>query len=162
MQLHRLTARLALSGCIRYYQDMRQLAEAGVTHIIGFFSDDDRCWETDPRVELSWATDFHIMVHRINRADDARPWEPELIASALCFAREALRDPGAKLLVHCMAGVCRSPVMAYGVLRQVFGMESETARRIIEPLLAPDRTRLHEVHQASMEAYLGLCGKDEG
>ncbi len=157
MRLHWLTPRLALSGCLRYYHDMRQVSEAGVTHIIAFFSDDDRCWETDPRAELDWATDFHITVYRINRTDDARPWDPELIAGALRFAEDAVRNPNAKLLVHCMAGVCRSPVMAYGVLRHVFGMDSAAARQLIEPLLAPDRIRLHEVYQASVDKYLDSC-----
>jgi len=164
MRVHWLTPRVALSGCVRYREDMAALAEMGVTHLLAFFSDDDRCWETNPKVELAWAAEFGVEVYRINRADDAVPWPQELMRGALEYARTALATPGTRLLVHCMAGLCRSPVMAYGVLRHVFAMEREEARRLIEPLLAPDRTTLHEVYQASMEAHLldGAEGRPAG
>ncbi len=154
MKVHWLTPRVALSGCVRYREDMAELAAKGVTHILGFFSEEDTCWETDPKQELVWAKEFGTELYRINRADDAAPWQEELLQGALSYAREALAAPGTKLLVHCMAGLSRSPVMAYGVLRHACAMEAEVARNLIVPLLAPERTALNEVYHQSMDEYL--------
>jgi protein-tyrosine phosphatase len=87
---------------------MLELKEAGITHIINMQREveDEELLGREHGIEVLWnPTD-----------DDFMPKEASLFRCGVEFAEEALKDPGAKLFIHCAAGVHRAPMMALAVL----------------------------------------------
>ena len=112
-----VTDRLAIGSSIRTVEDMREIAQAGITHVINMQI------EFDNR-RLGGATGIRVLWNGCE--DDSLPKPPELFWSGVRFAMDALERPETKILFHCAAGIHRSPLMLLAVLR-VLGHEEEEA-----------------------------------
>jgi len=112
-----VTDRLALGGAIGTPENMREVAQAGITHIVNMQLEfDDHAIAGDSKIQILWN----------GCDDDFLPKPSGLFWKGVLFTLEALRDPQAKVLFHCAAGIHRSPVMLLAVLR-VLGFELDTA-----------------------------------
>jgi protein-tyrosine phosphatase len=107
MDMTWVTGRIAVGGGIWTAQNMAQVAQAGVTHII------DMQIEFD---DTSLAAPHGIAVLWNPIDDDFQPKSPEVFQRGVDFALEALDEPGTKLFVHCAAGVHRAPMMTLAIL----------------------------------------------
>ena len=103
-----VTDRLAVGGSIRTAEGVREIARAGITHVVNMQI------EFDNR-SLSDGTGVRILWNGCD--DDYLPKSPELFWAGVLFTLEALEQPEAKVLFHCAAGVHRSPLMVLAVLR---------------------------------------------
>ena len=101
---------------------MAELARAGITHVLNMQLEfDDRPLAAPLGIRVLWnPTD-----------DDFLLKPPELFKRGIDFALEALEDPGARLYVHCAAGVHRAPMMTLAVLCAM-EWEMEAAMVLIE------------------------------
>ena len=86
---------------------MEELAQAGVTHVLNMQQEFD-----DQPLGLA----FGVKVLWNPTDDDFLPKPPELLRLGCEFALAALNDPGAKVYVHCAAGVHRAPMMTLAIL----------------------------------------------
>jgi protein-tyrosine phosphatase len=107
MDMTWVTDRIALGGGIWNAQNMQALAQSGVTHIVDMQIEfDDRPLAEPWGIRVLWnPTD-----------DDFLPKPPELLKRGVDFALEGLEDPGARVYIHCAAGVHRAPMMTLAVL----------------------------------------------
>ena len=142
MDITWITDRIAVGGGIWTSDNMAQVARAGITHIIDMQIEFDDTPLADVHgIEVLWnPTD-----------DDFEPKPASLLRSGVEFAEEALKDPGAKLLIHCAAGVHRAPMMALAVLGSM-GWDLEDAMRMIEGKRAV--ADFADVYVESVEKYL--------
>ena len=127
MDITWITDQIGVGGGIWNAANMAKVAEAGVTHIIDMQieSDDRKLVPPEdpdgPDIEVLWnPTD-----------DDFEPKDAALLRDGVEFAEKALKDPGAKLFIHCAAGVHRAPMMALAVLC-FRGWSLDDARDLIE------------------------------
>ena len=98
--------RIAVGGWIETEEKMRAVVRAGITHVI------DMAWEHDDTP----LERFGIKV-LLNFTDDDFQQKPaELLEKGVDFALDALHEPGSKLLIHCVAGRHRGPMMTLAVL----------------------------------------------
>ena len=118
---HFITERLAVGGSIGTPDNMRAIAQAGITHIVNMQIEfDDRALTDGTGVQILW-----------NGCDDDFYYKPpELFWNGVLFALDALRNPQAKVLFHCAAGIHRSPLMLLAVLR-VLGYDQQSATEMI-------------------------------
>lgn len=102
-----ITDRVALGGGIWNVRNMEELVQAGVTHVLNMQLEfDDRALAEPYGVQVLWnPTD-----------DDFLPKPPELLKRGVDFALSALEDPGARIYIHCAAGVHRAPMMTLALL----------------------------------------------
>jgi len=117
-----LTERIALGGGIWNATNMKELARAGVTHVL------DMQIEFDD-TPLGRACGVRVLWNPTD--DDFLPKPPAVLERGVEFAREALNDARSKLYIHCAAGVHRAPMMALAVLCAM-GWELEPAMVLIE------------------------------
>ncbi len=122
MDMTWVTERVALGGGIWNARNMEELEQAGVTHVINMQVEFDDRPLAEPRgIRVLWnPTD-----------DDFMPKPPELLKRGVDFALEALDEPGARLYVHCAAGVHRAPMMPLAILCAL-EWEIEAAMVLIE------------------------------
>src|SRR5262249_36245577 len=121
MDITWVTDRIALGGGIWNDENMREVVGLGVTHIINMQIEfDDR----------PLAAPYPVSVLHNPTDDDFQPKPPELFATGVDFARQALDEPDSKVFIHCAAGVHRAPMMALGLLRAL-GWSLEDARSLI-------------------------------
>ena len=122
MEITWVTERVALGGGIWNARNMEELAQSGVTHVVNMQIEfDDRPLAEPYGVRVLWnPTD-----------DDFLPKPPELLKRGVDFALAALEDPGARLYVHCAAGVHRAPMMTLAVLCAM-DWEIDSAMNLIE------------------------------
>jgi len=107
MDMTWVTGRIAVGGGIWTAQNMAQVAQAGVTHIL------DMQIEFD---DTSLAAPHGIAVLWNPIDDDFQPKSPEVFQWGVDFALEALDEQGTKVFVHCAAGVHRAPMMTLAIL----------------------------------------------
>jgi protein-tyrosine phosphatase len=121
---------------------MAVLSRAGITHIIDMQIEfDDRPLAKPHGIVVCW--------NPVD--DDFEPKPPEVFERGVEFALEALREPEAKLFIHCAAGVHRAPMMALALLG-VRGSTVEDAMDLIERLRpAAD---FADVYVRSVERFL--------
>jgi protein-tyrosine phosphatase len=142
MDMTWMTDRIAVGGGIWNAENMAAVARAGITHIIDMQIEfDDTPLAKVHGIEVCW-----------NPVDD--DFEPKPAAVFDCgvtFALAALEENGAKLFIHCAAGVHRAPMMTLALLG-VMGWTVEDAMDLIE------RRRpvadFAEVYVQSVEDYL--------
>ena len=117
-----VTERIGVGGGIWTAENMAAVARAGITHIIDMQIEfDDTPLAARHGIEVCWnAVD-----------DDFEPKPPEVFARGVEFGMAALEDEGAKLLVHCAAGVHRAPMMTLALLG-VMGWTMREAMHLIE------------------------------
>jgi protein-tyrosine phosphatase len=117
-----VTSRIGVGGGIWTAENMEAVSRAGVTHIIDMQIEfDDTPLATPLGIEVCW--------NPID--DDFEPKPPEVFARGVGFGLTALEKDGAKLLVHCAAGVHRAPMMALALLG-VMGWKLEDGLDLIE------------------------------
>jgi len=122
MDMTWVTDRIAVGGGIWVEERMAEVAEAGVTHVIDMQVEfDDTPLGKRVGVEVLW--------NPVD--DDFLPKKPAVFERGVRFALKALRDPEAKLFVHCAAGIHRAPMMALAVLCAM-GYSLEQAKQLIQ------------------------------
>jgi protein-tyrosine phosphatase len=137
-----VTERLAVGGSIGTIENMRELAQAGITHVVNMQHEfDDHSITDGTFVQVLWNA----------CEDDFLPKPSELFWKGVLFTLEALVDPGAKVLFHCAAGVHRSPLMLLAVLR-VIGYERRQAIDMIVD--ARPQANFPPVYIMSVEDFL--------
>src|SRR5579859_1116507 len=106
MDMTWITDQIALGGGIWNAANMATVAGEGITHIINMQVEfDERALGEAQGVKVFWnPTD-----------DDFQPKPADLFQRGVDFALEALKDPKAKLYVHCAAGVHRAPMMTLAI-----------------------------------------------
>jgi hypothetical protein len=135
---------LLVGGNLQSVEDWNHLRDDfGITHVLDVEAG------RPPVVVLP---DGHYK--KIEMVDNGMPMAAELIREAVTFARDALKEPGAKLYTHCHMGASRSPAYTYAILRCVFGLSHD------DGLVAINRGFPHgegwewSYHQAQ-QAYVG-------
>lgn len=106
LDMNWVSDRIAVGGWVETEEKMRAVAQLGITHII------DMAWEHDDTPE---AAKYGIKVLLNTTDDDFQPKGTELLERGVEFALEALRQPGSKLFIHCVAGRHRGPMMTLAV-----------------------------------------------
>jgi hypothetical protein len=122
MDMTWVTGRIAVGGGIWNEDNMAQVADAGVTHILDMQIEFD-----DTR--LAAPHGITVMWNPID--DDFQPKSPDILQRGVDFALEALDKEGTKLFVHCAAGVHRAPMMTLAILCSL-GWKMADALRLIE------------------------------
>lgn len=122
MDITWVTNQIALGGGIWNDEKMIEVVQTGVTHIIDMQVEFD-----DTRL----AEPYGVKVLWNPTEDDFQPKPAELFQRGVDFALEAIRDPAAKVFIHCAAGVHRAPMMTLAVL-QALGWSLPDAVRLIE------------------------------
>jgi protein-tyrosine phosphatase len=122
MDITWVTDRIAVGGGIWNAENMGAVSRAGITHILDMQIEfDDTALAGPQGIVVCW--------NPVD--DDFEPKPPHVFARGVEFALRALKDDGAKLFVHCAAGVHRAPMMALAVLG-VLGWTVEDAMNLIE------------------------------
>ena len=122
MDITWVTDRIAVGGGIWTAENMAKVAEAGITHVIDMQIEfDDTPLGEEFGVEVLW-----------NPTDDDFEFKPaSLFRRGVEFADKALQTDGAKVFVHCAAGVHRAPMMTLALLGSM-GWELNEAMELIE------------------------------
>jgi protein-tyrosine phosphatase len=107
MDITWITDRISVGGGIWNTENMAAVARAGITHIIDMQIEFD-----DPRL----AEPYGIEVCWNPIDDDFEPKPAKVFERGVEFAQAALQEDGAKLFVHCAAGVHRAPMMTLALL----------------------------------------------
>ena len=124
MDMTWITEQIAVGGGIWNDAKMIQIFRAGITHIINMQIEfDDRPLAEPYAVSVLWNP----------VEDDFLPKPAEVFQKGVEFALEAVRDSGAKVFIHCAAGVHRAPMMALAILR-ASGWKLEDAMETIQSL----------------------------
>jgi protein-tyrosine phosphatase len=144
MDMTWVTDRIALGGGIWNERNMAEVAHSGITHVI------DMQIEFDD-TPLGEAAGVRVMWNPTD--DDFLPKPPELLERGVEFAEEALKDPDAKIYIHCAAGVHRAPMMTLAVLGAM-GWDLEAAMVLIET--RRPEADFADVYVESVRRYLGL------
>jgi len=108
MDITWVTGRIAVGGGIWNEWNMIEVVAKGITHIIDMQIEFD-----DTRL----AEPYGINVLWNPTEDDFQPKPPELFQRGVDFALNALKNPEAKIFIHCAAGVHRAPMMTLALLR---------------------------------------------
>ena len=122
MDMTWVTDRIAVGGGIWNEENMEELVQQGVTHII------DMQIEFDDR---PLAEHYPVEVLFNPTDDDFLPKPPELFQAGVDFALEALDQPRNRIYIHCAAGVHRAPMMTLAILR-VLGWSLPDAKALIQ------------------------------
>jgi protein-tyrosine phosphatase len=125
---------------------MAVVARAGITHII------DMQIEFD---DTPLAEPYGVVICWNPVDDDFEPKPPEVFERGVGFALAALQEDGAKLFIHCAAGVHRAPMMALALLG-VMGSRVEDAVDLIERLRPV--ADFADVYVRSVEEFLNGRG----
>lgn len=122
MDMTWVTDRIAVGGGIWNDQNMEELVNMGVTHVI------DMQIEFDDRPV---AEPYGVKVLYNPTDDDFQVKPADLFNKGVEFALDALAEPKSKLYIHCAAGVHRAPMMTLAVLR-VLGWSLKDAKQLIQ------------------------------
>lgn len=116
-----ITERIALGGEFQAQQDVTDLRNAGITHVIN-------CREVcDPK----YVEDSLVVYWPSPRLpDNGKLRTPEFFKSAGDWWSSMMWDHSKKLYVHCHAGMNRSASMVYYILR-LMGIKPKDARHLI-------------------------------
>jgi hypothetical protein len=142
MDITWVTERIAVGGGIWHADNMAAVWRAGITHII------DMQIEFD---DTPLAEEHGIAVCWNPVDDDFEPKDPKVFARGVEFALGALEENGAKLFIHCAAGVHRAPMMTLALLG-VMGWTVEDAMDLIET--RRPAADFAEVYVQSVEEFL--------
>ena len=144
MDMTWVTDRIALGGGIWNGKYMAELVEEGITHVIDMQIE----FDDTPLGEL-----YNVRVLWNPTDDDFLPKPPELLERGVEFALEALKDPAARLYIHCAAGVHRAPMMTLAVLGAM-GWELDPAMVLLET--RRPAVDFADVYVESVKRYLGM------
>lgn len=116
-----ITDRIAVGGWVETPAKMQDVAQNGFTHLLSM------AWEFD---ESELAAPYGIKVFLNTVDDDFAPKSPEVLQRGVDYALSVLEKPDTKLLIHCVAGRHRGPMMTLAVLCAL-GWEMNEAMRHI-------------------------------
>lgn len=122
MDMTWVTDRIAVGGGIWNDENMEELVDMGVTHVI------DMQIEFDDR---PIAEPYGVKVLYNPTDDDFQVKPPELFQRGVDFALAALDEAQSKVYIHCAAGVHRAPMMTLAVLRTL-GWSLKDAKDLIQ------------------------------
>ncbi|MGC2695776.1 MAG: dual specificity protein phosphatase [Candidatus Angelobacter sp.] len=122
MDMTWVTERIAVGGGIWNDENMEELVQHGVTHIV------DMQVEFDDR---PLAEPYPVKVLFNPTDDDFLPKPPKLFQAGVDFALGALDEPDSRVYIHCAAGVHRAPMMTLALLR-VMGWSLDKAKSVIQ------------------------------
>jgi protein-tyrosine phosphatase len=142
MDITWVTDRIGVGGGIWNADNMTAVSRAGITHII------DMQIEFD---DTPLAEKHGIAVCWNPVDDDFEPKDREVFVRGVEFALAALEESGAKLFIHCAAGVHRAPMMTLALLG-VMGWRVEDAVALIET--KRPAADFAEVYVRSVEEFL--------
>ncbi|MEY9706418.1 protein-tyrosine phosphatase family protein [Bradyrhizobium diazoefficiens] len=120
VEINWVAPRLAFGGMIGTPENMRIVADAGITHVINLQDEFD---------DTALVGDTGISVHWQKLGNDI-DFSTATIEPALDFARHALDGANNALFVHCLAGRNRSAKITYAVLRLIGTPEVDARERI--------------------------------
>ena len=123
LDINWVTERIAVGGWVETDEKMRAAAKCGITHII------DMTWECDDTA-LAKPYGIEVLVNAVD--DDFKPKPPEILEKGVEFALSALAKPDSKLLIHCVAGRHRGPMMALAVFCKLGWAMEDAMRRLSE------------------------------
>jgi len=142
MDITWVTDRIAVGGGIWNADNMAAVSRAGITHIIDMQIEFDDTPLAGPHgIAVCW--------NPVD--DDFEPKGPEVFARGVGFGLGALEENGAKLFIHCAAGVHRAPMMTLALLG-VMGWTVEDAVDLIET--RRPAADFAEVYVRSVEEFL--------
>lgn len=132
-----VTPQIAVSGDLdtrradRGVQQLREWVDAGVTHIV-----DAREEWNDERFVGVHAPD--LTYHWVGTHDDGSGQSDEWFEAGVRVAVDALRDPSAKVVLHCHMGVNRGPSLTFALLLALGfdPVQALTAIRAARPIAA--------------------------
>ena len=107
MDMTWVTDRIAVGGGIWNADNMAEVVQAGITHIVDMQAEFDDTFLAEP---------FPIKVLWNPVEDDFQPKPPEVFQRGVEFVQEALDQDESKIFIHCAAGVHRAPMMTLAVL----------------------------------------------
>jgi protein-tyrosine phosphatase len=149
MDMTWITDRIAVGGGIWTAQNMREVARAGITHILDMQIEfDDTALATPHRIAVLW--------NPID--DDFQPKAPEVFDRGVKFVLQALGQDESKVFIHCAAGVHRAPMMTLAILG-VLGWELEGAMEMIE--VRRPVVDFADVYVNSVKHYLEQAGVEK-
>lgn len=105
-----VTQRIALGSAVVTRDHVQALVADGITHVLD-------CRLGEGGEALYEGTTIRYM--SAPTADDGKPKGEEWFRKGIAFVLTALSIPKARVLIHCMMGVSRSPSMTYAVLRSL-------------------------------------------
>ncbi|MBI4459948.1 MAG: dual specificity protein phosphatase family protein [Acidobacteria bacterium] len=117
-----VTRQLAIGGAIWTSENMREVARAGISHVVNMQIEFD---------DSSICDGAEVFVHSNGCDDDFLPKPPEFFRKTVQFTLQALADPQAKILFHCAAGIHRSAFMLLAVLR-ILGYDADEAIALMQ------------------------------
>jgi protein-tyrosine phosphatase len=147
MDMTWITEQIAVGGGIWTDDQMNELVDLGITHII------DMQIEFDD-TELARPFGVRVLWNPVD--DDFQPKPPGVFQKGVDFALSALEEPESKVYIHCAAGVHRAPMMALAVLRaQGYSLEEasemlESRRHVVD---------LADVYVRSVEDFIEGYGQ---
>ncbi len=145
--------RLMVSGNIQGAADLAHLQnDFGITHVIDAESGRHATCEHGDGKYL-----------KCEFVDNGMPMAPPILDAACRFARDALADTNAKVLIHCHMGASRSPSLAYAILRSVYGLSHEDGLIALNRGF-PHGEGWHWSYHPAQQAYVGAidCWMDRG
>ena len=138
-----VTDRLAVGGYIRDTECVRELAAAGITHVINMMHE----FDDGPIID---GTGIELLQN--GTTDDFLPKPTTLFWKGVDFALQALKgSPSAKVYIHCAAGVHRSPIMLLAILRALGYERKQGINMIVE---ARPQANFPPVYVMSVEDFM--------
>jgi protein-tyrosine phosphatase len=119
---HWVTERIALGGAVVTHEHVKALAADGITHVLD-------CRLAEGGQTLYEGTTIRYLASPT--VDDGKPKPDEWFKKGIGFALTSLAIPRARVLIHCMLGLSRSPSMTYAVLRSL-GHSPDDAAALIK------------------------------
>jgi protein-tyrosine phosphatase len=145
---------LAVGAAINTPSDLDQILDAGITAII-----DCQIERDDSSLLTGRTTNAGQPIAYLwdPTADDGQPKPTSWFAAGINFAAKQLATPGspAILLVHCAAGVNRSPSLAFAILRSQ-GLSPAAAELAIRTA----RPQVGLAYKADADRAIAILGYD--
>ncbi len=116
-----VTKRIALGSAVVTRGQVQALIADGITHVLD-------CRLAEGGGALYEGTTIRYLANPT--ADDGKPKPVEWFKKGIGFVLTSLAIPNARVLIHCMMGVSRSPSMTYAVLRAL-GNSGDDAVKLI-------------------------------
>jgi len=116
-----VTERIALGSAVVTREHVDALVADGITHVLD-------CRLGEGGEVLYEDTTIRYLANPT--ADDGKPKPDEWFKKGIGFVLTGLSIPKARVLIHCMLGVSRSPSMTYAVLRSL-GHSGDDAVKLI-------------------------------
>jgi dual specificity phosphatase 3 len=113
--------RLATGGAITSTDDVEQLLDTGITHVISL---------RDSFNDQPLFKGFPITLLWNGTPDNGQHKDPQWFGASLRFAMPALAQPWTKVLAHCESGIDRGPSTAFAIMLAL-GFDPETAINLI-------------------------------